>query len=60
MQPIVSNLAALAVALLFYLWRSHCQSLRQRVLRQRVAHMLWIMAEQVEEPDLSFSGHGHG
>jgi len=57
MQPIVANMAALAVALLYYLWRSHYQirQRRQRVLRQRVAHMLWVMAEKVEEPDASFS-----
>ncbi|HWG42087.1 MAG TPA: hypothetical protein VN688_04825 [Gemmataceae bacterium] len=57
MQPIVANLAALAVALIYYLWRSHYQTRqrRQRILHQRVAHMLWVMAENVEEVDASFS-----
>jgi hypothetical protein len=59
MQPIVANMAALAVATLYYLWRAHYQT-RQRVLRQRVAYMLWVMAQGVEEPDLSFSLNERG
>ena len=53
MQPIVTNMAALAVATLFYVWRAHSQTRRQRerVLRQRVAYMLWVMAEQVHGCD---------
>lgn len=49
MQSIVTNLAALAVAVLFYLWRAHYQTRRQhqRELRERVAYMLWIMAETI-------------
>jgi hypothetical protein len=51
MQPIWCNVAALAVALLFYVWRTHRHLLerRQRVLRQRVAYMLWVMADQADE-----------
>jgi hypothetical protein len=46
-------MAALAVATLYYLWRSRCQTLlrRQRVLCQRVAYMLWVMAERVQNGD---------
>ncbi len=57
MQPIVANVAALAVATLYYLWRDryHLRRRRDLVLRQRVAYMLWVMAEQVEQVDASFS-----
>ncbi len=49
MQPIVTNMAALVVAMLFYLWRAYHQTRRQhqRMRRERVAYMLWIMAEQI-------------
>jgi hypothetical protein len=57
MQPIVANMAALTVAMLFYWWRAHYAT-RQRQLRQRVAYLLWVLAEQVEEPDASLSLHG--
>jgi hypothetical protein len=50
MQPIMANMAALAVASLFYLWRSHHQGelQRRRVLCQRVAHLLWVLAQRIE------------
>jgi hypothetical protein len=51
MQPILGNLAALAVAMIFYLWRAHVQGRqlrRQRILRERVAYMLWVMADRVD------------
>jgi hypothetical protein len=53
MQPIVSNMAALTVAMLFYLWRAHYQTrmLRQRKLCERVAFLLWIVAEQIQGSD---------
>jgi hypothetical protein len=62
MQPIVANVAALAVATLYYLWRAHYQTRLQRLraLRRRVAYMLWVMAEQIEQPDPSFSLDGRG
>lgn len=48
-QVICVNIAALAIASLYYLWRDrfakHIQ--RQRVLRERVAYMLWCAANQV-------------
>jgi hypothetical protein len=52
MQPILGNVAALAVALIFYTWRmfNNVQERRKRVLCQRVAYMLWVMAEQAEAP----------
>ena len=53
MQPIATNMAALGVATLFYLWRAHYQKRlrRQRVLCQRVAYMLWVMAQSVQNSD---------
>jgi O-antigen/teichoic acid export membrane protein len=46
MQPLWGNVAALAVALIFYTWRSldQLRQRRNRALRERVAYMLWIMA----------------
>ena len=53
MLPISLNVAALAVAVIFYTWRSYAviQRKRQRRLRERVAYMLWVMAEQVDFED---------
>jgi hypothetical protein len=57
MHPIVTNMAALAVATLYYVWRSHYQTrlLRERILRQRVAYMLLSMVGQGEKSDASLS-----
>ena len=46
MTIVVCAVAALAVAMLFYAWRSHHQKLedRDRTLRERVTYMLWVMA----------------
>jgi hypothetical protein len=50
MQPFLSSWAALAVALIFYLWKTHCYVLqrRQRILRERVAYMLWVTANRLD------------
>jgi hypothetical protein len=50
METIFCSFAALAVANLFYFWRGYHGNLvrRERVLRERVAYMLWIMANGVE------------
>ncbi len=55
MQPIWCNVAVLAVALLFYIWRTHIQMTQRRTaaLRERVAYMLWVMAERAESPATS-------
>jgi hypothetical protein len=52
MQPIFANVAALAVALIFYTWKmfNSVQTRRRRVLCERVAYMLWVTAEQAEAP----------
>jgi hypothetical protein len=51
MQPLWCNVAALAVVLIFFVWRTHQQVMqrRQRSLRERVAYMLWVMSEEPEE-----------
>jgi hypothetical protein len=58
MQPIVPNMAALAVAVLFYLWRGYYQTcqLRRRKLCERVAFMLWVTAEQIKGSDSGLFG----
>jgi len=50
MEPIMSSAAALAVAVIFYTWRAwqQVQFRRERLLRERVAYMLWVMANQEE------------
>jgi hypothetical protein len=53
MQSIVTNVAALAVASLFYLWRAYHRARQQRQhLRERVAYMLWEMAQRMDGPAL--------
>jgi hypothetical protein len=46
MQMICCNIAALAVASIFYTWRAYTGELlmRQRTLRERVALLLWVVA----------------
>ncbi len=50
MPTLCSGVAALAVASIYDLWRSYAAVyLRQQLLlHQRVAYMLWVMAEQPE------------
>ncbi len=44
MPSIVCNVAAIGVAALFYAWRTHyC---RHQQLRERVAYLLWVVANQ--------------
>lgn len=45
MHLLCCNVAALAVAGLFYCWRGyHFQALQEQILRQRVAYLLWMTA----------------
>lgn len=48
MQVVVFNVAALSIALLYYAWRDAIarRMLRNSVLRERVAFMLWTAANQ--------------
>jgi hypothetical protein len=52
---ISTNVAALAVAVIFYTWRGYFQIERKRrqLLRERVAFLLWAVAdeEEMEEAD---------
>jgi hypothetical protein len=60
--PILANVAAVAVTALYYLWRSHYQTRRQRerLLRERVTYMLWVMAGRVGSPDPGLTLPGGG
>ena len=57
MQPIWGNVAALAVALIFYTWRmfNDVRVRKQRILGERVAYMLWVMADEGETADESLA-----
>jgi hypothetical protein len=46
MQPILASVPTLAVTTIFYVWSAYrrLQLQRERVLRERVAYMLWVMA----------------
>jgi hypothetical protein len=50
MQILVTNMSALAVATLYYLWRAHhqIQLQRHRILCQRVAFLLWAVAGKIQ------------
>jgi hypothetical protein len=53
MQLLMTNMAALAVAMLYYLWRAQYQMLqrRRRILCQRVAHLLFAVVDQMRNSD---------
>jgi hypothetical protein len=50
MPVICSGLATLAVASIYYAWRAYDQARQEqeRSLHERVAYMLWVMAQQAE------------
>jgi hypothetical protein len=52
MEPLCASVPVLAVAVIFRLWQAYRQPLlrRERRLRERVAYMLWVAANQVEGP----------
>jgi hypothetical protein len=47
MSALPCCIAALAVAEIYYLWRAWWR-IRMRHLRERVAYMLWVSAQQAE------------
>jgi hypothetical protein len=51
MPTVYCNLCALAVATIFYGWREYQSrhDRRERVLRDRVTYMLWVMAERCRQ-----------
>lgn len=48
LQFVVPNLAALAIAMLYYAWRDgySVKIQREKMLRERVAYMLWTAAQR--------------
>jgi hypothetical protein len=50
MELLCCNVAALAVALVYYTWRAYDQAraARQRLLHERVAYMLWVVADRMD------------
>ena len=51
MTTFFCDVSALAVATIFYTWRGYyCQRFQQQrqLLRERVAYMLWVMANTVK------------
>lgn len=57
MEPLLPSAAALTVAVIFYTWRAwqQVQCRRQRLLRERVAYMLWVMADREENEAIAFN-----
>ena len=62
MQPIGFHVAALAIALLACVYRTyrHVRRRKERVLRRRVAYMLWVMAQRVDRPSGLVPRHRDG
>jgi hypothetical protein len=59
MPLLVCSIAILAVTVIYLFWRSYLQAYeqRQRALRERVAYLLWILADAEEEPEFALSGN---
>lgn len=49
MQPVVYGVSTLAIATIFYIWRSYHEFMlrKDKILRERVTYMLWTMAQTV-------------
>jgi hypothetical protein len=52
MSVIVCAFAVMSVAIVYSNWRSHHQATenQQKQLRNRVAYLLWVMANRLPEP----------
>jgi hypothetical protein len=52
MNPLLPTVATFAVSAIFLVWQNYRQALdrRRRVLRSRVAYMLWVMANREDGP----------
>ncbi len=50
MTMLPCSVAAMAVTSIYYLWRAYAFAMfkRERTLRERVAYMLWAMAERTD------------
>jgi hypothetical protein len=57
MELLCCNAAALAVAFVYYVWRAYDQAraARQRLLHERVAHLLWVIADRMDSQKPRFS-----
>jgi len=57
MELLCCNAAALAVALVYYTWRAYDQAraARQRLLHERVAYLLWVIADRMDSHKRRFS-----
>lgn len=62
MQAMVTNLTALAVATLYYFWRSYYlfHQRRRRLLCQRVACLLFAVADRIKDGDSGMSAACRG
>jgi hypothetical protein len=51
MQPYFGSVAVLAITTIYYTWRAYLQVylFRRRNVRERIAHMLWVMAERMDD-----------
>jgi len=58
MPLLVCSIAILAVTVIYLFWRSYLQACerRQRVLRERVTFLLWVVADAEEEAELALRG----
>jgi hypothetical protein len=61
MQPMYGTVAALAVVAIYYIWRTYLRVMlsRERTLRQRVAFMLWVVANPDAEAALEGDALGN-
>lgn len=50
MPVLYGSVATLAVASIYYVWKVYIQARlqRERMLRERVAYMLWVLAHDAE------------
>ena len=57
MQQLACSIAILAVTVVYCFWRSYLEAARRRqqLLRERVAYLLWVLAD-VDENDLAEAG----
>jgi hypothetical protein len=57
MELLCCNAAALVVALVYYTWRAYDQAraARQRLLHERVAYLLWVIADRMDSHNRRFS-----
>ncbi|MCS6852112.1 MAG: hypothetical protein NZ700_13200 [Gemmataceae bacterium] len=50
--PLAQAMPTLAVAVIYCIWHRasvYLRARRERVLRERVTYMLWVMANQIED-----------